>query len=41
MSQLLINMHDTIQELETVLMARLKALMKQPEFISGLTYFHW
>jgi transposase len=32
---------DTIEELEEVLLARLKVLMKQPEFIHGLTCFHW
>ncbi len=32
---------ETIEELENVLIPRLKALMKQPDFISGLTCFHW
>lgn len=32
---------DTIEELEEVLLARLKVLMEQPEFIHGLTCFHW
>ncbi|ACB53684.1 hypothetical protein cce_4711 [Crocosphaera subtropica ATCC 51142] len=32
---------ETIEELEEVLIPRLKVLMKQPEFIRGLTCFHW
>ena len=32
---------ETIEELESVLISRLKVLMKQPEFIRGLTCFHW
>ncbi len=32
---------ETIEELEEVLIPRLKVLMEQPEFISGLTCFHW
>lgn len=32
---------ENIEELENILIARLQAIMKQPEFISGLTCFHW
>ncbi|ACK67430.1 hypothetical protein PCC8801_3464 [Rippkaea orientalis PCC 8801] len=32
---------ETIEELEEVLIPRLKVLMEQPEFVSGLTCFHW
>ena len=32
---------ETIEELEEVILDRLNILMKEPEFISGLTCFHW
>lgn len=32
---------ETIEELEEALIPRLKILMSQPEFIRGLTCFHW
>lgn len=32
---------ETIEELEAALIPYLKVLMEQPEFISGLTCFHW
>jgi transposase len=32
---------ESIQELEEVLSDRLKVLSEQPQFISGLTCFHW
>jgi transposase len=32
---------ETIEELEEVVLERLKVLIKQPEFIHGLTCFHW
>ncbi len=32
---------DCIEQLEEIVLERLEALMKQPEFISRLTCFHW
>ncbi len=32
---------ETLEELEGELIPRLEVLMKQPEFIRGLTCFHW
>jgi len=32
---------ESLEELESVLIPRLEVLMKQPEFIRGLTCFHW
>ena len=32
---------DTIEQLEEVILERLKVLMKHPEFIKRLTCFHW
>lgn len=32
---------ETLDELEEVLVQRCQMLLKQPEFIRGLTCFHW